>query len=229
MSFTAMNWEGTYVDSIYGGNINVCVTLIDSGAYIGQALFSQVGYMRGPIDPNNLQWTGDFFTAGQEAKQGSFALNLNSLDSSIDGWFMEKAGLGINYTFSSTQLSSLTPSNLECFRTDASYLSSVPPAYTYSGLYNVGYDCENYYDADADEVYGSYTYYYQDDDNNGQGFRGEIYHDVSVLFVNSEAVCLNVIRWLRQQCWSVFDPLAFYMVSVHLFYFTVHIHIHFYI
>ena len=53
---TPSTWEGSYPDPVYGGTINVCVTDVNC-VYYGQALFSNVGYMRGTIDASSLQWT----------------------------------------------------------------------------------------------------------------------------------------------------------------------------
>lgn len=134
--FLAMDFVGTYNDPIYGGNIDVCVSLLDSGEYIGQALFSEVGYMRGVINPTTLVWTGNFWSAGEEVKQGTFTLTYDSGSSSMTGGFTENPG--IYYTFTSTKSLAITPSDLACFKTDNEYLSSSPPTVSYTGVYWVG-------------------------------------------------------------------------------------------
>ena len=175
-----MNWEGTYEDTIYGGNLAVCVTEVTTNNFIGQALFSEVGYMRGTIDATTLQWTGMFYTAGQEVKQGTFLLDLLGSDPNsgvtIDGSFVERAGNGINYTFSSTKTDYSIPNDLACFRTDASLLVESPPSYSFTGTFDIGYNTNNYLSESLDQVYGSYVYFYED----GEGYPGEVFHDVRV-------------------------------------------------
>lgn len=167
-----MNWGGVYNDPIYGGNISVCVTQLTNGDYVGQALFSEVGYMRGVL--NSTTWTGNFYTAGQEVKQGTFVLQYSSTGTpSASGMFVELPG--VEYSFSSDKyVGAPAPTPFQCFQTDAEYLEPNPPAAVYTGNWNIGYDTTNYYDSSADEVYGSYLYYY--DDEPTPGF---LYHPIT--------------------------------------------------
>jgi hypothetical protein len=206
---SAMNWEGTYIDTIYGGNISVCVTEVSNNNFVGQALFSEVGYMRGPIDALTQMWTGDFWTAGQEVKQGTFLLNLDN-NNDVSGWFNERAGNGINYTFTSSKTGFATPDDLACFRTDASLLAtpSAPPAYSFTGTFDIGYLTNNFYSSTYNEVYGSYVYFYEDDDNNGEGFAGEVYHDVSTILMYmlchvSCVVCVCELNMFVRTCFAL--------------------------
>ena len=152
------NWTGTYNDPIYGGEIHVCVSNIN-GILYGQAGFSELGYMRGVISNTDL-WIGEFYTCGLEVKQGNFTLQL-LLDSSssttgvfnVTGTFNEKPG--IEYELTTTRSSSDTPSDLQCMKTDDTYLTSSSDASTsyYTGLWmgaeNYGF---NQYQYDAGDT-----------------------------------------------------------------------------
>lgn len=129
-----MEWTGTYNDPIYGGFINVCVSSVD-GIFFGQALFSEIGYMRGTID-GALLWTGNFWSAGYEIKRGTFSLQLTlGAPTTFSGTFYEMPG--INYDISSTQLSSVEPTNEACFKTDDSLLSvNNPPFFNLNGSWS---------------------------------------------------------------------------------------------
>ena len=131
-----MDFVGTFNDPIYGANIDVCVTLLTTGEYIGQALFSEVGYMRGEINTTTNVWAGNYWTAGEEVKQGTYSLTYTSGTSMMSGSFTELPG--ITYTFSSTKSNTATPSDLACFKTDADYLVASPPVKDFTGVYWVG-------------------------------------------------------------------------------------------
>ncbi len=126
-----MEWVGTYNDPIYGGEIYVCVSQVE-GNYIGQGVFSRIGYMRGKIE-NNL-WSGNFWSAGLEVKQGSFKLQLETTgNTTFSGSFLEDPE--INYLISSNQTSSATPEDMECFKTDDDLLKADAPFYSLNGIW----------------------------------------------------------------------------------------------
>lgn len=116
-------WQGYFEDPTYGGNLTVCVSLVN-GVYYGQALISDVGYLRGTIDSANV-WSGDYFMAGLAAIRGTFTLTLNA--NSYSGSYTQ-SGSNIVYSVSNAaQLSSASPSDLECFRADDSMLTMTQP------------------------------------------------------------------------------------------------------
>jgi hypothetical protein len=70
-------WNGVWNDPMYGGNIQVCVSLV-SGVYYGQATISDTGYMRGTIDFATDTWTGNFYLQGIEAQRGTFSFAMTT-------------------------------------------------------------------------------------------------------------------------------------------------------
>lgn len=157
-----LDWQGTYNDPIYGGNISVCVSLANS-VYYGQALFSKVGYMRGTINPATFLWTGVFFIAGIETKQGTFSLQLSSgATTMMAGSFTENPT--VTYSMSSSRLSAQVPSDLECFRADNSMLTTTVST-DLTGSWNnaISMDPTPYYLSVGNGlVTGSYAYEYDD-------------------------------------------------------------------
>jgi len=199
-----MDWEGTYNDPIYGGSINVCVTQLGS-SFVGQGVFSEVGYMRGTIDNSTMLWTGNFYSAGEEVKQGTFSLTFDAGTSSFGGSFTEKPG--ITYSVNSSQTSSVTPADVSCFRTDAAYLESTPPEASFTGTYFVGYDSVNYVDPTQSLVSGSYLYYYDD----GTAAPGELSH--TVLYENGQVTAGNWYEGTTAmgiEIWVLKNDTAFY-------------------
>lgn len=117
------NWVGSYADPTYGGLLTVCVSQIGS-TYYGQGLVSDVGYLRGTIDTNNV-WTGNYYMAGNAATNGNFTLTLSGTFASYSGSYFQ-AGSGITYTVSSaSRTSSLTPTDEQCFKVDSSMLTTM--------------------------------------------------------------------------------------------------------
>lgn len=167
-----MDWQGTYNDPVYGGNIALCVSATQTGVYYGQALFSNVGYMRGTIDATTFQWSGSFYTVGFEVKHGTFSVVLGTDGTTgkatLSGSFTELPN--ILYSITSTRQSSVVPDDFDCFRSDISLLSSTGN-YDFTGAW---YDPSSsvsppmpYYLAIDTSVTpasstGSYVYYYAD-------------------------------------------------------------------
>lgn len=116
------NWVGTYSDPTYGGLLNVCVTNV-GGVYYGQALMSDVGYLRGTISSANV-WTGNYYLSGLAGQRGTFSLTLSTDFSTYSGTYFQ-AGSDISYTVSSAaRTSSLTPTDIQCFKADPSMLTA---------------------------------------------------------------------------------------------------------
>ena len=133
-----MDWVGSYNDPIYGGYIRVCVSDVNSVFY-GQGVFSELGYMRGTIDPSTLSWTGNFWTAGIEEKHGSFNLTLASTLNHFNGSFSEFPPVGNPNTFSLTypatapRTSSSTPSDMDS-SPDEEAAAARPPGQPPTGI-----------------------------------------------------------------------------------------------
>lgn len=168
-AFVPTNWQGTYNDPIYGGNIALCVSESSGGIYYGQALFSNVGYMRGTINPATLAWVGSFFTAGFEVKHGTFSLTLGTGttgNATLTGSFSELPG--IDYSLASTRWSSAVPGDFDCFRSDLSLLTTstvfdftgawYDPAATIKVPYYLAIDGS----VSPPSSTGSYVYYFSD-------------------------------------------------------------------
>lgn len=151
-SASPTDWTGTYPDSFYGGDYKVCVTL-QGGVYYGQALFSQVGYMRGTIDPTTNDWTGNWYKAGIESRRGTFAFSLSS--GTMTGTFTESNGA--QETVTSARSSSTEPSPLECFRADPAILDGTE-SFSFAGDWIVG-SVDRYVYVDSNNILsGSYDY-----------------------------------------------------------------------
>jgi hypothetical protein len=146
------DWTGTYPDSLFGGDFKVCVTLYN-GVYYGQALFSQVGYMRGTINVSTNVWTGNWYMAGVEGRRGTFSFSLAA--DTMTGTFTESNGA--QETIISARSSSTEPSSLECFRADPEYLD-FSTSFSFSGDWWVG-SVDRYVFVDSSNVLtGSYDY-----------------------------------------------------------------------
>lgn len=152
------DWEGTFNDPVYGGNFKVCVTYSSEfDTYYAQGKFSDVGYIRGTVDAFD-QWTGEYWMAGREGKHGSFNFSLtdpgggNPLEYS--GYFNEMPGY--MYSFSGEKSSSSTPSDLECFRSDLSLLTS-SSRFDFTGLWTVN-GATRYMYATSQYLISSYFY-----------------------------------------------------------------------
>ncbi|RYH05813.1 hypothetical protein EON65_43730 [archaeon] len=118
------DWVGTFTEPIYGGSLAVCLSTITDGSsttYYGQALMSEVGYLRGTIVGN--VWIGQYVLAGIEAIYGDFTLVLDSTGATYTGNYTQ-AGSNIVFSASGTQTSASVPSDLECFKVDDSLLTS---------------------------------------------------------------------------------------------------------
>lgn len=152
-----MSFVGTYDDPLYGGDINICSSVVGADTW-GQGLASRVQYMRGKIVGNS--WTGDFYTAGTELKSGTFDLVLTG--TSLTGTYMEKPGNNITYTVSTFQKSTATPDALDCFAVDDYLLADSPPAFSFTGTYDAGFTEILYQDNSTGTPTLSDTYSYND-------------------------------------------------------------------
>jgi hypothetical protein len=152
------DWNGMFSEPIYGGNINVCVSEVN-GVFYGQATFSWVGYMRGTIDSSGV-FSGDYWTMGFEALQGTFELTL--VGSAYSGSFTQLPAM--TYSTSGTQLSTATPSDENCQRSD-DYLLTSSEYYSSTGSYN-SFGEQGIIIAESaaglGTTYGSYQYTYAD-------------------------------------------------------------------
>lgn len=137
------DWEGVFSEEMYGGEMHVCVSELESGVYYGQAAFSTLGYMRGVIDPITDQWNGDYYLMGEASVIGTFQLELTQgAPNTYTATWNQKPGYEIQTT--GVQSSTVTPSDVECFRTDNMYLGNSPAYFSYTGDHfssfrNVGY------------------------------------------------------------------------------------------
>lgn len=125
------DWVGSYVDLVYGGQLNVCVSEVD-GTYYGQGLYSELGYMRGVI--NGTSWTGNFYVAGIEAIRGNFSMQLENDGDAISGTYYQSPVGSISYNVNNTRISSSTPSDIECFKADVSMLTATAD-YDFTGAW----------------------------------------------------------------------------------------------
>jgi hypothetical protein len=152
------NWVGNYVDPTYGGNLAVCVSLVD-GVYYGQGMISLVGYLRGTIDSSN-KWTGEYFMSGNEAVRGNFTLTLSADNTTYSGSY-QQTGSNIIYSVNNAnKLSSTTPSDLECLKVDDNMLTMTSSWSLTSALKETEYP---WYIAVTDtSLTSSYTYLYAD-------------------------------------------------------------------
>jgi hypothetical protein len=196
------DWTGTYPDSLYGGNYAVCVTL-QGGVYYGQALFSEVGYMRGTIDPSNNEWTGNWYMAGIESRRGTFVFSLSS--NTMTGTFTEPNGA--QETVTSTRSSSTEPSPLQCFRADPEFLDGTG-SFSFAGDWLVG-SVDRYVYVDSNNILtGSYDYgenrdipgwYYGSVRENGQVAQLQWYdpgvYEGMYLFAAKNATSQYIIWW----------------------------------
>jgi len=119
------SWEGTFHDSILFGKMHVCVSTNDHGIRFGQGVISNVGFMHGIIDDENV-WTGQYAFAGEDNRGGSFSLTLNKDGS---GFFGSRADSSLGWPvhdeikYSSERISWKTPKDEECFRSDQIFLN----------------------------------------------------------------------------------------------------------
>jgi hypothetical protein len=127
------DWNGVFTESMYGGNMNVCVSQVENGDHYGQAVLSTVGYMRGLIDSSTDQWTGNYYLIGDNAAKGAFVLDLtvSTTNSYTASWLQD--GIETAMTSAGTQSSTTTPTDVMCLRTDKEYLTGNAPAFSYSG------------------------------------------------------------------------------------------------
>lgn len=196
------DWTGTYPDSLFGGEFKVCVTL-HSGVYYGQALFSQVGYMRGTIDPSTNDWTGNWYMAGIEGRRGAFSFSLSA--GAMTGTFTESNGA--QETVTSTRSSSTEPSPLECFRADPEYLDTTS-SFSYAGNWWVGWVDRNVFVDSNNLLTGSYDYgdnfdvpgwYYGYVHENGQVAQLQWYEEANFegiyLFAAKNATSQYILWW----------------------------------
>jgi hypothetical protein len=197
-----MDWTGTYPDSLFGGEFKVCVTL-QGGIFYGQALFSQVGYMRGTIDSSTNEWTGNWYMAGVEGRRGMFSFSLAS--DIMTGTFTESNGA--QETLTSARSSTIEPSSLECFRTDPEYLE-LTRSFSFSGDWWVG-SVDRYVFVDSNNILtGSYDYgqnldvpgwYYGNVRENGHVAQLQWYEEANFegmyLFVAKNATSQYILWW----------------------------------
>lgn len=155
------DWVGTYADPTYGGNLAVCVSLVN-GVYYGQALISSVGYLRGTIDASNV-WTGQYFLAGNAAIRGNFTLTLNGAATAYSGTYQQAGSSDVVYSVTNAaKSSSSTPTDLECFQVDDSMLTTTT-TYDLTGALTYDYYVTYWYMSVSDTTLtSSYVYVYQD-------------------------------------------------------------------
>jgi len=151
------DWNGVFNDAIWGGSINVCVSNTNSKFY-GQATFSDLGYMVGEIDSNDV-WSGNFFIQGYDAQQGTFSFTLVS--GSFTGTWQYK-GQQDSIDTSGSQTSSVEPKADVCFKVDDNFIdANIANPFSISGTYKSdNSDTDIYYSLDGGDgtFYGSYQY-----------------------------------------------------------------------
>lgn len=182
-----MDWEGSFTDSIYGGQTRVCVDQSSSTSkYYAQALFSDLGYMRGEVSASDV-WTGAYYMAGEEARRGTFslALTVGTPSSSFTGTFTENSGA--TYSVAETKVDSSVPENIDCFRTDLDLVTNAD-TFSFTGEWIDGIRVL-FTDVDTDTVYGSYNY----GPENAPG-----YH-IGPVYANGQVVPSN---WLEVGTWN---------------------------
>lgn len=178
------NWDGTFTDSVYGGNIQICTTYVaSSNTYYGQGFFSNIGYMRGTISPTTDVFTGEFWMAGVESIHGTFSLNLNiNIGVTYSGTFTESKGN--SYTFSGDQVSSAIPSDSECLRVDEELLVStemfdLSAKTNYNGQNSNG-TTERTFFASGTTIQSSFSYMYS-----------SAYYNYGNLFRSGQIACMS--------------------------------------
>lgn len=179
------DWNGKFTDSMYGGNLAICTSLIGS-VYYGQGVISNIGIVRGTISGN--VFTGEFYLAGQEAKRGTFSLTLNAdVSTGYTGTFSEEPNpAAITIAVTGSRVTNTAPSEVECMKVDNSMLTRT--AYTdITGVwYRSGNSNPYYYavDSTAKTEVSSYSYIYADGTVSPGTSYGTVYLNGQLLLEN---------------------------------------------
>jgi hypothetical protein len=157
----AILWDGTWSDPILGGEIKVCTDTDDSGIVWGQGVMSNVGYMRGTINTDNV-WSGSVIFPGQDVPTGSFTYTLTNAAPNPNTFvvtsFSVKPFLGNTQgSLSGTQSSTDSPSDQECFKTSMNYINK---DFNYTGTFTNSDQSTLFYNKQTGSTFDS-SYVYQ--------------------------------------------------------------------
>jgi hypothetical protein len=125
VSGAAMDWQGTWSDPVWGGNIYICVTTVNNVNY-AMASMSDIGYLKGTIDATTNVFSGNYYIQGREQRRGAFTLTMLTTTGTLTASSsLKDAGNVAAYSHTATgytKTSSVQPTNLQCLRTDDKYV-----------------------------------------------------------------------------------------------------------
>jgi hypothetical protein len=126
------DWNGVWTEPMYGGDVNVCVSVVDGVSY-ATAQLSTIGYMKGTIDASDV-WTGNYYIMGQAVTKGTFSLtSANIADAAATYAAVWTQAPGYNIGTSGTRKSSVTPADKDCFKTTDGALLSGAKMFDWNG------------------------------------------------------------------------------------------------
>lgn len=193
-----MDWNGIWSDEVFGGKLQVCVSLVNS-VYYAQGTNSELGYMRGTIDASDV-WTGNFYLQGLESRRGTFSLTLSQAASNtFAGVWTEKPSVLETFTSTGVQESTVEPPNFKCFKADDSYLTTTD-AHSFSGYYTNSGGTEWWIQDHQDTHVASYIY----DWGDAAGTIG-LGHCVGTNHEKGQVMAHN---WYEQGSWQGIEMLV---------------------